>query len=75
VGLRQQWNSDSTYNADERLYNTLVLLLCLMDRIAPGHHWRRGLMELLRKYDGIPLTDMGFPTGWEAFALWREVAV
>ena len=75
AGLRQQWNFSSAFNADERLYNTLVLLLFLMDRIAPGHHWRQRLLALLRAYGGVPLADMGFPAGWEAFALWREVAV
>jgi abortive infection bacteriophage resistance protein len=52
------------------LYNTLVILLYLMDRVSPGHHWRDRLKTLLGN-NGRWLADMGFPTGWDARPVWQ----
>lgn len=55
-----------------RLYNTLCLMVHLMDRISPGHSWRQRFGELLYKYNP-DLLAMGFPGDWETRALWAGV--
>lgn len=55
--------------AERRLYNTLVMLACLMDQICLHHHFKSRLHELLTRHP----TDeaaMGFPTGWRQLPIW-----
>ncbi|MDH4229925.1 MAG: Abi family protein [Nitrospirota bacterium] len=54
-----------------KLYNTLVILLHCMDVIAPRHHWRARLRDLIRQ-DNIPAAEMGFPPNWEQREIWRD---
>ncbi|MCC7276818.1 MAG: Abi family protein, partial [Chromatiaceae bacterium] len=52
------------------LYNSLVILLHLMDTVAPRHQWRIRLRALIQEH-AIPVTAMGFPPEWEGMAIWR----
>ena len=56
-----------------KLYNTLTILLYFMDIIAPQHHWRWRLKELIAGH-AIPVGAMGFPEDWEARAIWQGSA-
>lgn len=56
-----------------RLYNTLVILLHLMDVMAPDHHWRKRMKDLLAA-PGVNVSAMDFPAGWATRAIWQEVA-
>lgn len=60
--------------SSRKLYNTLVMLLHLMDQIAPHHHWRQRLKALLAQH-AVPVAAMDFPHGWEGRAIWREARV
>ena len=62
----------SSFNPNEprRIYNTLVMLTYLMNRIAPGHHWRQRLIDMLQRHH-IDLARMGFPVDWDTRAIWR----
>ena len=54
-----------------KLYNTLVLLGYLMDRISPGHHWKTRLFDMVQHYQ--PDTRaMGFPPGWKSLSIWKQ---
>lgn len=55
---------------DRRIYNTLTMIVFLMDRLSPGHHWRRRLLRLLDAH-GVDEQAMGFPPDWSARPLWR----
>jgi abortive infection bacteriophage resistance protein len=55
-----------------KLYNSLLVLLFLMDVVAPGHHWRQRLRSLLDRQER--LDEMGFPKDWQSQAIWKEVA-
>lgn len=55
---------------DRRLYNSLCLIVYLMDCISPGHHWRKRLQDLLANH-GANVAAMGFPQGWQQFGLWQ----
>jgi abortive infection bacteriophage resistance protein len=62
----------SSFNPQEprRIYNTLVMLLYLMNRIAPNHHWRNRLLDLLNRHH-IDAARMGFPDDWKIRSIWR----
>ncbi len=54
-----------------KIYNTLVILLYLMDQIAPKHHWRARLRCLLVSHARL-LSAMDFPTDWLERNIWQE---
>lgn len=54
-----------------RLYNSLVVLLHVMDLISPMHSWRRRVLDLLGKHPNVPKESMGFPAGWLDRPLWQ----
>lgn len=56
-----------------KLYNTLVILLHFMDTIAPHHHWRSRLKDLIANH-ATPVGAMDFPPEWQHRAIWQEVA-
>ena len=61
------------FHSDTRaIYNTLVVLVGLLDIIEPGQHWARKLITLLRdhSWDITPL--MGFPSDWRERTLWKK---
>lgn len=55
-----------------QLYNSLLVLLYLMDIVSPGHHWRQRLTLLLARQP--MLHAMGFPNDWQTKKIWREVS-
>lgn len=66
AGLAAQCQAGS-----RKLYNSLVILLHCMDVIAPQHHWRARLKDLIARH-AIPAAAMDFPAGWERMAIWQE---
>jgi len=57
--------------ADKKsLYNTLVFLKYLMDKINPSHQWDIRLKELLES-NCINVSAMGFPTDWKSLPVWQ----
>ncbi|MAD75552.1 MAG: abortive phage resistance protein [Rheinheimera sp.] len=53
------------------LYNTLVLIAHVMNRIAPDNQWRQRLLDLLDRYPAIDTSAMGFPADWRQLAIWQ----
>ncbi len=66
VGLAAQCLAGS-----RKLYNSLVILLHCMGRIAPHHHWRARLKDLIFRH-AIPVRSMDFPGEWKELAIWQE---
>lgn len=66
AGLAAQCQAGS-----RKLYNALVILLHCMDVIAPQHHWRARLKDLITRH-AVPVAAMDFPAGWEQLAIWQE---
>jgi abortive infection bacteriophage resistance protein len=62
----------SSFNPNEprRIHNTLVMLVYLMNQIAPGHLWRQRLIDMLNRHHIDP-ARMGFPSDWKIRAIWR----
>ncbi len=68
IALSQSLNREE---ADiKSLYNTLVFLKHLMDKINPGHQWDIRLKEMLDG-NGINIAAMGFPLNWETLPAWK----
>jgi abortive infection bacteriophage resistance protein len=69
IGLAAQCRPGS-----RKLYNSLVILLHCMDIIAPQHHWRKRLKDLLAQHT-VPVAMMGFPADWEQMVIWQENSI
>jgi abortive infection bacteriophage resistance protein len=52
-----------------KIYNTLTMTLYLMNVIAPNHHWKARLKDLITAHS-IDTSKMGFPVDWETRPLW-----
>lgn len=65
AGLAAQCQTGS-----RKVYNSLVILLHCMDRIAPEHRWRARLKDLIARHVA-PVTTMDFPIGWERLTIWE----
>ncbi|MFO7606290.1 MAG: Abi family protein [Desulfurivibrionaceae bacterium] len=66
AGLYGNFNTED----GKRLYNTLVMLVYLLDRINP-HSWKRRLGQLLAKHPAVKERSMGFPEDWRERSVWR----
>ena len=56
---------------NRRVFAVLTLLKYLLSSIAPQLDWRGSLLNLLYKYDEIPIRQMGFPDNWQESPLWQ----
>ncbi len=60
------------YPAENRkIYNTLVMLAWMMDRICPDHHWKMRLQDLILRH-GIDPKAMGVPDDSVERTIWRS---
>lgn len=66
-GLRAQMNTGE----DRLIYNTLVILLHLVDTISPDHHWRQELLSLLQAHPDVPIAAMGFRPDYRQLPIWQ----
>lgn len=62
------WENFNTEDG-KRIYNTLVMLAYLMDRINP-HSWKKRLGILLAKHPEVRERHMGFPDDWLNRPIW-----
>lgn len=53
------------------LYNTIVMVLFLMNAANPGSSWCGRLKKLLSAHPTNDLASMGFPTDWNTRPLWK----
>ena len=62
----------SSFSSGSRnIYNTLVILLYLMDRIVPDHQWGQVLLNHIKTCPQ-PLSPMGFPSNWQTLTIWQR---
>jgi hypothetical protein len=55
---------------DRKIYNTLLMLVLLLERISPDSSWKARLMQLMATMPLGTAQAMGFPDGWQAFPVW-----
>jgi abortive infection bacteriophage resistance protein len=67
---------NATFNPHlpKRLYNTLIMLTYMLDRISPASRWRASLLALLEEHPAVDLAAMGFPDDWRQAAIWEVQA-
>jgi len=58
---------------ERKLYNTLVLLVHLLQTIEPTTHWPARLLSHLQTLEPHLLPDMGFPVDWQTRPLWAAL--
>ncbi len=62
AALRRQFNPDRP----KRIFNSLVMLGFLLDRISPGSGWRTRVVHLVAEHPELDLDAMGFVSDWRA---------
>lgn len=62
--------ADFHHVENRKIYNTLVMLAWMMDRISPVNHWKIRLLELIQRHD-IDSQAMGFPINYPERSVWR----
>jgi abortive infection bacteriophage resistance protein len=71
VSLQKSLSSTENIENHKRIYNTLTLILQIMNQISPEHHWKKHLLGLINNHK-IDTTAMGFPLDWRDRPLWKE---
>jgi abortive infection bacteriophage resistance protein len=66
-------STDSGGNPQNRkVYNTLVMLVYLMNIVSEGSSWGQRLMQLLNENEERT-SEMGFPTKWKERQIWQDL--
>lgn len=52
-----------------KIYNTLVMIMYLLDIISPGNSFRSRFLNLVRNHS-INVIDMGFSDDWQSKSIW-----
>ena len=55
-----------------QLYNYLLVMAHLMQRINPNSSWQARLRQHVQSASADQQQAMGFPAGWERMAIWQE---
>lgn len=55
----------------KKIYNSLVILVYLMDQIAPNHQWGKELFDLIKTCPQS-LSAMDFPSNWGSRQIWQR---
>lgn len=58
------------YNQKRKLYNTLVILVHLLNRISPKHSWKDKLLSLISHHK-IDVSKIGFPQNFKNLPIWH----
>jgi abortive infection bacteriophage resistance protein len=60
--------------SNRRVFGVLTICQWCLQRIAPQSRWSARMRDLLVRYPGIPLLNMGFPADWEKCSIWTPAA-
>jgi len=55
----------------DRFYARAIVLIALLDHVAPGSGWKQRLIDLVDRYPAVPTSAMGFPADWRTRTFWR----
>jgi abortive infection bacteriophage resistance protein len=55
-------------------FDRAVVIVVLLERVAPGSGWKERLLRLLNTSGGVDEVRMGFPPGWRTRPLWSVTA-
>ena len=57
------------HNRKRKVYNTIVILIHLLNIISPDHTWKHRFMDLIDRYQ-IDVSPMGFPRNFKRLPIW-----
>lgn len=66
-----QWQKPVTIPRN-RVFVILSIIQHMLQFVAPQSQWPERLKALLKKYDEIPLRQMGFPDHWQEIPFWKN---
>jgi len=69
IALLSAWQGHAI--ASKKLYNTLIMMVWMLNIIEPEHTWAHQLKSLLNEYSSIDPHKMGFVKEWEKEAIWQ----
>ena len=58
-------------NEKRKIYNTLVIVIHLLNTISPNHSWKIKLLDLIDEHK-IDSSQMGFPNNFETLSIWQR---
>jgi abortive infection bacteriophage resistance protein len=53
-------------------YAQAYIISKLLDKIAPGNHWKARLYQLFEKYSAVSISKLGFLDDWKNDPFWKE---
>jgi abortive infection bacteriophage resistance protein len=56
-----------------KIYNSLILLVHLLQIIEPASHWPQQLVRHIQTLDARLIPDLGFPADWQQRPLWQQL--
>lgn len=56
---------------ERKIYNTLIIIIHLLNTISPGHHWKNSLLGLADNHR-IDMSKMGFPGNFKSLPIWQR---
>lgn len=59
-------------DGERRIYDTLVMLVSLLDHVSPAHRWAADLRRLVEDHE-IDVAQMGFPPDFRTRSIWKAV--
>ena len=60
---------------DRKIYNTLLMLALLLDKVCPDSTWKDQILHLITTMPAGTATAMGFPSGWEGMSIWADTSM
>lgn len=64
-------NHTSTLDADSQTYYFICVLRYFLQTVNPTSNFKNRLVELLRTFPGVNISDMGFPDDWHEDCIWK----
>ena len=56
---------------ERKIYNTLVIIIHLLNTISPNHHCQNKLLDLIARHNTDP-SQMGFPNNFDSLPIWQR---
>ena len=68
--MRRSWIADLSVS-NNKLYAVLSCVAYMLNAIDANNTFSSDLTNLINAYPVVPVTAMGFPTGWASEPLWQ----
>lgn len=59
---------------NDRIFSVLTICAHSLRRLAPQSKWHSRLRDLLNSHPNVPIKNMGFPSNWMNYPMWKGIA-